>query len=133
MCVQEKAIKATQNRFSFLRPAVFQSKVTKAPVSSAQAALNHTKAAATKPSEADASPVSSAAEAPADTAKTAASAAAAAEAGGVAAVTVSPNTVEPDVLMGSALPDSLSIHMKAVNDFLAHEDNLHLEVCMHRA
>jgi len=95
--------------------------------------MSHAKAPSSEPSQAKASPVSSAAEAPADTVKTAASPAAAAEAGGIAATPVSPKPVEPDVLVASALPDSLSIHMKAVNDFLAHEDNLHLEVCTHRA
>ena len=118
VCAQEKAIKATQKRFRLFRPAVFPSKVTKAPVPSAPAAMSHAKAASTKPSEANTSPASSAAEASADTVKTAASAAAAAEAGGTAAVTVSPNTAEPDVVVGS-LPDSLSVHMKEVNDFLA--------------
>ena len=131
VCVQEKAIKATH--FSFFRPAASPCKVTKPPVSSAPAAMSHAKAASTKPSEANAPPASSAAKAPADTVKTAASPAAAAEAGGIAAVPISPNTAEPDGLMGSALPDSLSSHMQAVNDFLAQGQTLHLEVCMHRA
>jgi hypothetical protein len=131
--VQEKAIKATQNRFSLLRPAASTSKVTETPVLAAPAAMSHAKAASSKPSEANTSPASSAAEALADTVKTAASPAAAAGVGGVAAVPVLSNPAEPDDLMVSALPDSLSIHMKAVNNFLAHEDNLHLEVCTHRA
>ena len=131
VCVQEKAIKATH--FSFFRPAASPCKVTKPPVSSAPAAMSHAKAASTKPSEANAPPASSAAKAPADTVKTAASPAAAAEAGGIAAVPISPNTAEPDGLMGSALPGSLSSHMQAVNDFLAQGQTLHLEVCMHRA
>lgn len=131
--MQEKAIKATQNRFSLLRPAASTSDVTKAPVPSAPAAMRHAQAASIKPSQANASPASSAAEAPAETVKTAASAAAAAEAGGIAVVTVSPVTAEPDVVVESALPDSLSIHTRAVNDFLAREDNLLLEVCTNRA
>ncbi len=128
--MQEKAIKATQNRFSLFRPAASP---PKAPVSAAQADMSDATAASTKPQEANAPPVSSAAEAPADTVKTAASAAAAVEVGDVTAVAVSSNTAEPDIVVESALPDSLSMHMKAVNDFLAHEDNLHLEVCTHKA
>lgn len=95
--------------------------------------MSHAKAASTKPSEANVSPVSSAAEAPADTVKTAGSPAAASEVGGIAAVLVSSNPAEPDALVGSALSDSLSIDMKAANGFLAPGQILHLEVCMHRA
>ncbi|KAL0046276.1 hypothetical protein WJX82_007785 [Trebouxia sp. C0006] len=123
----EKPMKATQDTFTLVRPAASASKVTETPILASPAAMSHAKAPSSEPSQAKASPVSSAAEAPADTVKTAASPAAAAEAGGIAAAPVSPKPVEPDVLVASALPDSLSIHMKAVNDFLAHEDNLHLE------
>jgi len=133
VCAQEKTIRATQDTSRLVRPAASASKVTETPILASPAAMSHAKAPSSEPSQAKASPVSSAAEAPADTVKTAASPAAAAEAGGIAATPVSPKPVEPDVLVASALPDSLSIHMKAVNDFLAHEDNLHLEVCTHRA
>lgn len=133
VCAQEKAIKATQNRFRLFRPAASPSKVTTAPVSAAPAAMSHAKAAATEATEANASPVSSAAEAPADTVKTAASPAAAAEVGGIAAVPVSANPAEPDVLVMSGAPDSLSVPIKLVNDLMAREHKLHLEVCMHRA
>ncbi|DBA84548.1 TPA: hypothetical protein ACH3X2_006134 [Trebouxia sp. C0005] len=129
----KKAIKATQNRFRLFRQTASPPKVTKAPVPSAPAAMSHAKAASTKPSEANVSPVSSAAEAPADTVKTAGSPAAASEVGGIAAVLVSSNPAEPDALVGSALSDSLSIDMKAANGFLAPGQILHLEVCMHRA
>ena len=110
-------MKATQDTSRLVRPAASASKVTETPILASPAAMSHAKAPSSEPSQAKASPVSSAAEAPADTVKTAASPAAAAEAGGIAAVPISPNTAEPDGLMGSALPDSLSSHMQAVNDF----------------
>ena len=136
---QEKAFQATQHRFSLVRPAASP---FKAPVPAAQAAISHARAASTKATAANASPASTAAEAPADTVNIAASPAAASEMGDIAAAAVSPTPAEPDPLVGSALPDPLvgsalphllSTHMKAGNDFLAQSHNPHLAVCVHRA
>ena len=126
----EKAFQATQHRFSLVRPAASP---FKAPVPAAQAAISHARAASTKATAANASPASTAAEAPADIVNIAASPAAASEMGDIAAAAVSPTPAEADPLVGSALPDLLSFHMKAGNDFSAQGHNPHREVCVHRA
>lgn len=124
----EKAIKPTQNRSRLFRLAASPYKLTKAPLSAALAAMSHFKAAVTSATEANASPVSSAAKAPAGMIKTAASPTAAAEVGDITAVCVSPDPAESDVLVVSGAPDPLmSLAAKTVNDLVAQEHKLHFE------